>query len=315
MKAPNLLVITALSIALVVDIAAAFSTGKTGFSVKYKEEIIPYRTFGIFVLPGEKIHMEISDANVKGDYGFEVESGSTTKYEKNKWMWQAPLRTGYYSIMITNPLLQDTMTINVFVMVPFKELTGEYLNGYRIGAYPEKPLRNLKIYEPPEGFIEVTEQNMDTYISPHFKLKQFLCKQNETYPKYVVLRERLLLKLEIILEKVNEAGYQCETFHVMSGYRTPHYNEIIKDVRYSRHIYGGAADIFIDVNPEDGIMDDLNKDGKINYADADVLYEIIDDLYGKPWYEFYVGGLGKYGCTECHGPFVHIDVRGFRARW
>jgi uncharacterized protein YcbK (DUF882 family) len=28
-----------------------------------------------------------------------------------------------------------------------------------------------------------------------------------------------------------------------------------------------------------------------------------------------VGGIGIYPATSAHGPFVHIDVRGNRARW
>ncbi|MDH4212032.1 MAG: hypothetical protein OEV79_11355 [candidate division WOR-3 bacterium] len=315
MKAHKLTAITAVIIILITNTAAAFSDGKTTFSVKYKDEIIRYKTFGIYVMPGEKVDFEVLDTPDQGNYGLEAGADGITKVDNNKWRWEVPQEKGLYELVITNPPRNDTMILNTFVMVPFRQIQGEYLNGYRIGKYPEEPLRDLEIYEPPDGFIEVTEQNQDTYISPHFQLKQFLCKQNGDYPEYVVLRERLLSKLEIVLAKVNEADYQCETFYVMSGYRTPYYNEVIRDVRYSRHIYGGAADIFIDVDPVDGVMDDLNKDGKINYSDADVLYDIVDDMYGKPWYEILIGGLGKYGCTECHGPFVHIDVRGFRARW
>ena len=28
-----------------------------------------------------------------------------------------------------------------------------------------------------------------------------------------------------------------------------------------------------------------------------------------------IGGLGVYGSTSAHGPFIHVDVRGTRARW
>jgi len=171
------------------------------------------------------------------------------------------------------------------------------------------------MYRVPDGFIEITEQNKDTLISPHFYLSQFLCKQEGDYPKYLVLRKRLLLKLELLLEKTNDAGYKCETFSIMSGYRTPYYNKAIGNVKYSRHIYGGAADIFIDCNPADGIMDDLNGDGKINIKDAGVLYDIIDKMYGISSYIPFIGGLGRYKRTSAHGPFVHIDVRGFFARW
>jgi hypothetical protein len=200
-------------------------------------------------------------------------------------------------------------------MVPFNELIDGFLNGYRIGAYPSILWRKSPIYKPPIGFLEVTQENEDTFISPHFRLKQFLCKQGDGYPKYIVIKEKLLLKLELILEKVNEKGYRATTFNILSGYRTPHYNKAIGNVKYSRHIYGGAADIFVDENPRDDMMDDLNNDGRIDYQDAAIMYDIIDGMYGKPWYQFLVGGLGRYKKTAHHGPFVHIDIRGFRARW
>jgi hypothetical protein len=269
----------------------------------------------VFVLPEEILKLEIVRGAKKGTYMCHAESGTFITTAPTKWQWRAPSDIGLHPIRIVNPTGTDTMLLNVFVMVPYKNLDGEYLNGYRIGNYPATPLKQLPIYKPPRGFIEVTEDNQDTYVSPHFKLKQFLCKQPGDYPKYIVLRVRLLLKLELILAKVNEKGFNCETFHVMSGYRTPYYNKLIKDVKYSRHVWGGAADIFIDENPADGMMDDLDKNGVIDYRDAKVLYDIVDDMYGKPWYERFIGGLGRYEKTANHGPFVHIDVRGFRARW
>lgn len=295
--------------------ALAFAPEKTGFAVKFKEEISPYRIMGIYVLPGEKITLEVLHKTGEDQYEILAPAGKLNQTGPHQWRWQAPQETGLYPVTIRQAQATDSMTLNVFVMVPYARLQGEYLNGYRIGKYPSIPFKQLPIYKPPKGFIEITPENEETLISPHFRLKQFVSKQGGSYPRYAVLRERLLLKLELILEKVNEKGYACETFEIMSGYRTPHYNKVIKNVKYSRHIYGGAADIFIDLNPKDGMMDDLNADGKINYHDADILYDIIDALYGRAFYTPFVGGLGRYMKTATHGPFVHVDVRGFRARW
>lgn len=146
-------------------------------------------------------------------------------------------------------------------------------------------------------------------------LGQFLCKQDGGYPKYLVLRERLLLKLEYLLEMVHRKGYAAETFAVLSGFRTPFYNHAIRNVKYSRHQWGGAADIFIDVDPQDGVMDDLDGNGKVDVDDALLFYKLIDAEPGKREYEPFIGGLGLYGTTTAHGPFVHVDARGFRARW
>lgn len=295
--------------------AEKFSTGKANFAIKFRDEISPYRILGVYVLPNEELKVEIE--NKQEDLVFRAVSngGTLTGTSTMAWTWKAPNQPGLHFLTIKNVQFPDSIRLNIFVMVPINQLKGEYLNGYRIGKYPDVPLKKLNIYKPPRGFIEVTKANENSLISPHFKLKQFLTKQEGDYPKYVVLRERLLLKLELILEAVNDKGYACSSFNVMSGFRTPYYNKAIGNVKYSRHVWGGAADIFIDESPRDGMMDDLNRDGKIDYHDAGVLYDIIDELYGKTWYEGFVGGLGRYKKTSNHGPFVHVDVRGFRARW
>ena len=131
----------------------------------------------------------------------------------------------------------------------------------------------------------------------------------------MVLQTKLLLKLELILAYVNNNGYRNDTFDVKTGYRTPFYNRSIGNVKYSRHVWGGAADIFKDESPKNNYMDDLNKDGNINWKDAEVLCNMIDGLYGKPFYQRLVGGLGWYRKTTAHAPFVHVDVRGQRSRW
>ena len=281
----------------------------------FKDSISSYRTIGIYVLPGETLTIEVVHGPENATYEVLTKNREITRSELNKWCWKAPDQTGLYPLTIVEHTTGDTINLPVFVMVPFDRIKGEYLNGYRIGSYPTMPLKGLPIYKPPAGFIEVTRENEDTLIAPHFTLKQFLCKQESSYPKYVVLQEKLLIKLESILEKMNGSGYRCTTLHIMSGYRTPYYNKAIGNGKYSRHIYGGAVDLFIDENPPDGMMDDLNGDGTIDYRDADIIHDSIDSLYGESWYEFLIGGLARYKKTNNHGPFVHVDVRGFRARW
>ena len=220
-----------------------------------------------------------------------------------------------YPIEITESKTNSKMLLNVFVMVPFEQKKNGKLNGYKIGSYPQKPLKGMAIYEKPLGFIEVTPENKDIYIMPHFRLGQFLCKQKGPYPKYVVLRERLLLKLEHLWEEVNEKGYQCDTLHVMSGYRTPSYNRALRNVAYSRHLWGDAADIFIDYEPRDRYLDDLNRNGQKDRQDGLVLGNIVKEFEEKPHHHHFQGGIGLYKKNHRRGPFVHVDARGAKKRW
>lgn len=286
-----------------------------GFAVRYGDVISPDRVRALTVLPGETVTFEVVvDREPGSDYVARPAAGRLAPLDAGRWVWTAPPAPGLYPIHVVAPDGRDSVTLQAFVVVPYDRLEGEHLNGYRIGRYPEKPLRGLADYERPAGFVEVTRENEDVLVSPHFRLKQFLCKQAGGYPKYVVLNERLLLALEYVLQRVNEAGHRASTFHVMSGYRTPAYNRSLGNVRYSRHQWGAAADIFIDENV-DGVMDDLNGDGRSDVRDAEVLYRLIDGAAARPEAQGLIGGLGKYPSTRAHGPFVHVDVRDRRARW
>jgi uncharacterized protein YcbK (DUF882 family) len=105
--------------------------------------------------------------------------------------------------------------------------------------------------------------------------------------------------------------------HIMSGFRTPQYNAQgvgRKGGRAteSRHMHGDAADVIVDAN-EDGVMDDLDGDGRVTIRDARVLYAVAEDVEAQ--HPDLVGGLSAYPANAAHGPFVHVDARGVRARW
>jgi uncharacterized protein YcbK (DUF882 family) len=102
----------------------------------------------------------------------------------------------------------------------------------------------------------------------------------------------------------------------MSGFRTPQYNRLGVGeggrAAKSRHQYGDAADVFVD-NNGDRRMDDLNRDGRTDAADGRVILAAVERVERQ--YPELVGGAGLYSATSAHGPFVHIDARGTRARW
>jgi hypothetical protein len=189
------------------------------------------------------------------------------------------------------------------------------LEGYRVGAYPTPGPTHPAQYAPPPGLVRLTPENGHLPVSPNFRLGQFASKQAGSFPKYLTLRPELLLRLEAVLAALNRSGRKVDSLTVMSGFRTPFYNAALGNVAFSRHLWGGAADIYVDQSPADGLMDDLNGDGVLDRQDARWLADFIDRTLRPAEGSSYPGGLGVYGSTAAHGPFVHIDVRGFQARW
>ena len=205
----------------------------------------------------------------------------------------------------------------VFTMRSFGQKVRAWLNGYRLGYWPEEKGRlRSEAYKNPEGFIEVTPDNEDTRVSEHFRLRDFVSHdQKEVWPKYVVLREPLLDKLELVIEDLNDHGINAEGMRIRSGFRTPAHTLAVRgegSARDSRHHFGDAADVFID-QEGNGKMSDLNGDGRVNFADVKLILDAVERVEAK--YPELVGGTGLYAYSGRSGPFAHIDVRGTRARW
>jgi hypothetical protein len=295
--------------------ADRFDTRTVSFALAFHGETSAYRDAAIVSMPGAAVIVD-AVGGPPGDFAASTDKGTLVQQGLRQWKWTAPERPGAYLLTVEGPGRKDTIAVHAFVMVPTSAVKHGLLNGYRIGEYPPAPLNGNPLYTPPPGFIEVTRDNANTHVSPHFQLKQFICKEDttSTYPKYVVLHERLPLKLEMVLEHVNAMGFAADTLHVMSAYRTPFYNHATGDVKYSMHQWGSAADIYVDPQNRDR-MADLNRDGRIDTADAKLLYDEIEQLLVKPENRKFQGGMGFYPATAAHPPFVHVDVRGTAARW
>jgi len=203
-------------------------------------------------------------------------------------------------------------------LLPFSEKRNGRIGAYRMGFWPaERGRLRAFTYRNPDGFIEVTPQNQDTQVSDHFRLRDFLTKDQLTvWPKYLVLREELIDKLELVIDELKRSGVPVSRMTVMSGFRTPQYNQrgVGRGGRAqdSRHQYGDAADVFVD-NDGDGWMDDLNRDGRVDHRDAQVILAAAERVERR--HPDLTGGVGVYKATRAHGPFAHVDVRGRRARW
>ncbi len=209
-------------------------------------------------------------------------------------------------------------SFHLIVLTPFSAKVRGRIGAYRLGRWPfEGRSSRDASYEAPKGFIEVTPGNLSVHVSDHFTLGQFVTKdQFDVWPKYVALDRRLLDKLELTIEELGRMGHPVQGLYVMSGFRTPEYNERGVGAggrsAVSRHQYGDAADVYPDDRGR-GLMDDLNGDGRVDLSDARILAAAAERV--EETHPELAGGIGVYPANGVHGPFVHIDARGKRARW
>ena len=126
----------------------------------------------------------------------------------------------------------------------------------------------------------------DAQISKNFRLSEFYPEGTQRPGEHSYDLVRIAPMLVNILEEIRKrAGDQ--TLHVTSGYRPVPYNRKVGGVSNSTHIDGLAADIYSE------------------HISTEALWEICDDVIGDR------GGVGFYP----NQGFVHVDIRGYRARW
>lgn len=232
-------------------------------------------------------------------------------------------RPGVFSVLLRlRNSVRRVADVTVLNPVPTNLVTEGRLGDYLIGEWPtrrERPARlRTEAYDPPTGLIAVTPRNRDTPVSEHLTLGDFLTKgQRDVWPKYVAITPELLDKVELTIQELERAGHPVENVGVISGFRTPYYNAHGGSTggrgSVSRHMYGDALDFYID-NDRDARMDDLTGDGRVTIADSRVIARAANQVEKN--YPEYVGGIGVYGPRPgAHAGFVHVDARGYRARW
>jgi hypothetical protein len=269
------------------------------------------------------------DTSAEGVTPDSLPAGSELRYTANGDVSQVdsePQGAGVWSVALEiGNAIRPITDFSVITELPFSAKNGGRVGLYYLGTWPAERSRRkvgpakapTKSYSNPSGFIEVTPQNEDTYVSEHFRLRDFLTHdQPNVWPKYLVLQLRIVDKLELVLQDLAAHGVDISGVRVMSGFRTPQYNASGGNPQgraaLSRHMYGDASDIYIDSN-HDGVMDDLDHNGRINVNDAKVIEAAVDRVDAV--HPELIGGAGIYPAGPGHGPFIHIDTRGYRARW
>ncbi|HEX7153134.1 MAG TPA: hypothetical protein VF618_16730 [Thermoanaerobaculia bacterium] len=264
------------------------------------------------VLPGETVA-----AGAPGEADAVLSQGEARQVSPD---FVAPQNPGIYKLAVQ--MRQATRVIddlNVVTLVPLSKKRGGKIGLYYLGVWPweQGGTPRSERYAPPRGFIEVTQQNQNTRVSEHFRLRDFLTKdQRNVWPKYLLLDEKLIDKLELTIQELERQGVRVDHVFVMSGFRTPRYNHSSGNTagraNLSRHMYGDAADVYVD-NNRDGYPDDITGDGRVDTRDAQRFADAAERVERQ--HRSLVGGIGVYSACCGHGPFTHIDVRGLRARW
>lgn len=123
----------------------------------------------------------------------------------------------------------------------------------------------------------------DKYIAPHFRVREFRCKDGSDE---VLISTELVNVLEKLRTHIGNV-YPDASININSGYRTKVHNKKVGGSATSKHIQGKAADIFVKWNgktvPAKEVCcaaQDLNFDG-IGYISSDATHI---DVRGSRWW-------------------------------
>ena len=76
--------------------ARPFDPGKASFSLAYKEETSPYRVNAVFLMPGEVLDLEVTEAT--GAFLLLLAAGDSLP--GTSWRWPAPAEAGLHPLRI-----------------------------------------------------------------------------------------------------------------------------------------------------------------------------------------------------------------------
>lgn len=272
-----------------------------------------------FVLPGRAVEFPLNLAGDPASFAYQwvrvvdtVVTGIVRPLTGDHLF--APAMPGFYRLALLHEgerRLVDGLTVTV--LVPFGEKKDGTLHGVRLGTWAGER-RGAAGRELPNGFFPVAEAALALPVSKHLRVRDLLTTPDtprEGFPGFATLDGRLIDKLELVmaelqamLEGEGGGGEAGPRILVNSGFRPPAYNRTVTGAASdSRHQYGDAADVRID----------LNGDGRFTLDEARKVARAVEAVERK--YPELAGGLGLYTSRRYRSPYVHIDARGKRARW
>lgn len=272
-----------------------------------------------FVLPGRTVDYPLALTGERSQFAYQwvrvvdtVPTGVVRPLGDERLL--APATPGFYRLALLQDgerRLVDGLTLTV--LIPFGEKQDGTLRGVRLGTWAAERGGKSARAALPDGFIQVADAALELPISKHLRLGDFLTTPDTPangMPELAALDPRLLDKLELVMAELQRSlsstgrGSVAPRLLVNSGFRAPSYNRTVRGAaRDSRHQYGDAADVRID----------LDGDGRFTQAEARRVAQAVDAVERS--HPALVGGLGLYTSRRYRSPYVHIDARGSRARW
>lgn len=266
-----------------------------------------------FALPGERVTYPLevtgAPASLIWQWVSVSDSLAVTLPRSLAEPLHAPDEPGFYRLALLRGGRRHVMQdVALAVLVPFASKVGTTLDGYRIGRYSSE--RRTARGSRPAGFVRIGPEHMELPVTDHLRISDFVSRDGQTtWPRYAALDERLLDKLELVVQEISGWGRGKRnrdsvrvTVDVHSGFRTPLYNRrVARAARDSRHQYGDAADIAIDAN----------SDSRITASDVRLMAIAVEAV--ERAHPELAGGLGLY--TQGGRSYVHVDARGTKVRW
>lgn len=199
-----------------------------------------------------------------------------------------------------DPVLSHDELDSVFAsieVVDFSELPSNFVNYCEL---------NGQFYEQYTGtkWLRIGRLDLKKNFAGNFQLWELIpkdsCYQNCCFrggDTYFLFDTRIAHKLLYLLLIMEERGLNTRELSIYHGFRHPAYNEEVGGASRSQHLFGRA----IDIRPGD-----VDGDGDIDREDKKAIVDILDkEVIGDE------GGIGDYH----HSMGIHMDVRGYKARW
>jgi uncharacterized protein YcbK (DUF882 family) len=216
--------------------------------------------------------------------------------------WKTPQHMGdiLYDTRHPNPPVKSKAEVDR-ILSGFKRIRSSQLpNSYLRNSGMGRSLGSL-----PEYFYVVEREDLHRRIVGRNRLRQVVCRdlryRSSLFRKdgrlYVGIDPEILHKAVELQHSLRANGYDPDAIRITSGHRTPLHNRIVGGARASRHQRGDALDLQVG---------DVDRNGRTNRNDKQLVLDILERrVIGSR------GGLGLYPGTQT----VHMDLRGYRARW